>query len=160
MAPYSCFHEHTKKDIDDITSKIINILKSGSGKLKRDGGDQFEREKNILFRRKYGIPTGDVGMTIDDVKQLLLENLTPQDISDVQYDMMHRPERTDSKMYIYFLSPRLKWEEKGITQHGKVNVYTKVEIIRGSKNTQNKDVLLISLHEPEYNMERRYEMLQ
>lgn len=148
--PKSVLYKYSKKEIDDITRKIINILNSGvSDALKFEIYQGKEREKNDNFRNTYFLKDDEV------VKNIIIKNLKSEDISDVQID--ERPEkwRNGNLMYIYLMTARLSDDSE---KYKKVDIYLKVELveIKGNK----KIVLVISLHEPEKSMTRKYKILK
>lgn len=137
----------SKSKIEKATRTIINILKSGQkGSLKDEQQDGVEREKNRKFKVKYDISD-------EYKKELLIDNLKKEKIFDVQID--ERPEkiRNGNEMYIYYLVLDILVENKEI----KVDTYVKIEMVQIKGN--KKIVLLISFHEPEYEMYERFNEL-
>jgi len=141
----------TKRDIDEATRKIIGILKSGrEGSLMHELQDREEREINQQFKAKY-----DISDQLE--KELILKNLSPRAISDVQIDERTDKLRQGNKMYIYLLELELDIEE-GKAVKNTVDTYVKIEMIKPSGNKKN--VLLISFHEPKYKMKKEYNNLR
>lgn len=148
--PKSVFYKCTKKDIDEITKKIINILNSGaSDALKFETYQGKGREKNDNFRNTYFLKKDEV------VKDIIIKNLKSSDISDVQVDERLEQWRNGNLMYIYLMTASLSTDS---VKYEKTDVYLKVELveIKGNK----KIVLVISLHEPERSMTRNYQRLK
>ncbi len=148
--PKSVFYKCTKKDIDEITKKIINILNSGaSDALKFETYQGQGREKNDNFRNTYFLKKDEV------VKDIIIKNLKSSDISDVQVDERLEQWRNGNLMYIYLMTASLSTDS---VKYEKTDVYLKVELveIKGNK----KIVLVISLHAPERSMTRNYQRLK
>ena len=147
----SIIKDCSKKDIDYATKKIVGILRSGrKNSLMHEVQDSAEREINKQFKAKY-----DISDELE--KELLLKNLCPQAISDVQIDERTDKLRQGNKMYIYLLELELDIEE-GKAVKNKVDTYVKIEMIKPSGNKKN--VLLISFHEPKYKMKKEYNNLR
>lgn len=143
----SIFYKCTKKQIEDATNKILNILKSGQkDSLREETKDAEEREKNKKFKADYDIND-------EYKKELLIDNLKKEKIFDVKLD--ERPEklRNGNEMYIYYLVLDLLVDNREI----KVDTYVKIEMVQIKGN--KKIVLLISFHEPEYEMYERFNEL-
>lgn len=142
----------TKREIDEATRKIIGILKSGrEGSLMHELQDSAEREINKQFKAKY-----DISDELE--KELLLKNLCPQAISDVQIDERIEKLRHGNRMYIYLLELDLDIERNDDIVKDKVDTYVKIEMIEPSGNKKN--VLLISFHEPNEEMKKEYNNLR
>lgn len=148
----SIIKDCSKKDIDDATKKIVGILRSGrKNSLMHELQDREEREINQQFKAKY-----DISDQLE--KELILKNLSPRAISDVQIDERTDKLRQGNKMYIYLLELELDIEEEGKAVKNKVDTYVKIEMIKPSGNKKN--VLLISFHEPKYKMKKEYNNLR
>ena len=145
--PKSIIWDCSKKEINEATAKIIGILKSGrSDAIISELKDGTEREKNEAFLRKYGIRE-------NERIELLLKHLKSQDICDVRIDERNESGRRGNLMYIYGTDLKLKVDEETDSM---VKAYIKIEILAIKSN---RHVLLISFHEPEYDMISVYEEL-
>lgn len=145
--PKNILLKYTKTYIDSVTKKIINILKNKHYDFEPEDEYGNERKKNKIFRTKYDLE-------IDDEVDLIKDNLSSESICEVQKDNSNDKKRKGNLMFIYMLILNLSQDGR---IYNPVKVYLKVEMVQITGN--KKVVLIISMHEPEYEMEPKYKSL-
>lgn len=145
--PKNILLNYTKTYIDSVTKKIINILKSKRFKFETEDDFGTPRIKNSNFCRKYDLQE-------DETVELIIKSLTSECFCDVKIDNSKYENRRGKEMFIYLLT--LMLTEDG-ANYKPVNVYLKLEMVQITGN--KKIVLIISIHEPEYEMKKKYDSL-